>query len=26
MEYGRMIALVEHVARALNQTLKELRS
>jgi heat-inducible transcriptional repressor len=26
MEYSRMIALVEHVARALNQTLKELRS
>lgn len=26
MEYGRMIALVEHVARALDQTLKELRS
>jgi heat-inducible transcriptional repressor len=26
MEYGRMIALVEHVARALNQALKELRS
>jgi heat-inducible transcriptional repressor len=26
MEYGRMIALVEHVARALNETLKELRS
>jgi transcriptional regulator of heat shock response len=26
MEYARMIALVDHVARALNQTLKELRS
>ena len=26
MEYARMIALVEHVARALNQTLQELRS
>jgi heat-inducible transcriptional repressor len=25
MEYARMIALVEHVARALNQTLQELR-
>jgi heat-inducible transcriptional repressor len=26
MEYARMISLVEHVARALNQTIKELRS
>ncbi len=26
MEYARMIALVEHVARTLNETLKELRS
>jgi heat-inducible transcriptional repressor len=26
MEYARMIALVEHVARALNQSLQELRS
>jgi transcriptional regulator of heat shock response len=25
MEYARMIALVEHVARALDQTLKDLR-
>ena len=26
MEYARMIALVEHVARTLNQSLQELRS